>query len=205
MTMPSSGALNMGGTSSPVSVNFELGRASPYNQTVSMNDSVVRTLAGVSGTSGSTWSMNSLYGRSNVTISLASVEANEPYEGLPPAGGEPGEATLTFFSDGTWDAYLGIGAGKSGNWATPTTAGVGAGYWIRFTRTAYVPNGASNSASGTTGWLQLNSGFGQGVFVTRVSGPGATFATYTIEISTNSSGTNIVATAVNIDVSALYY
>lgn len=140
-----------------------------------------------------------------VTVSLASVEANEPYEGLPPAGGEPGEATLTFFSDGTWDAYLGIGAGKSGNWATPTTAGVGAGYWIRFTRTAYAPNGASNSASGTTGWLQLNSGFGQGVFVTRVSGPGVTFATYTIEISTNSSGTNIVATAVNIDVSALYY
>ena len=56
MTMPSSGALNMGETTSPVSVNYELGKASPYKQTVSMNDSNVRTLAGVSSTSGSTWS-----------------------------------------------------------------------------------------------------------------------------------------------------
>jgi hypothetical protein len=196
MTMPSSGPISLG------QANTELGRSA--TATLTMNDSQLRTLAGVGG-SGTTWSMSSLYGKSNVTVSLASVEANEPYEGLPPAGGEPGEANLNFNSNGTWNAYLGVGAGKSGNWATPTTAGVGAGYWIRFTRTVFVPNGFGNDATGTTGWLQLNSGFGQGIFVTRTSGPGVTFATYTIQIATDSGGSNIVATAVNIDVSALYY
>jgi hypothetical protein len=167
------------------------------------------TAAGGSGTFPSgTISFSDFFGKGPnpaVTISLSSVEANEPYEGLPPAGGEPGEANLIFNSNGTWNAYLGVSSSKSGNWATPTTAGVGAGYWIRFTRTAFVPNGFGNDATGTTGWLQLNSGFGQGIFVTRTSGPGVTFAVYTIQIATDSGGSNIVATAVNIDVSAQYY
>ena len=62
MTMPSSGALNMGGTSSPVSVAQELGLS--LTATISMNDANVRTLAGVGG-SGTSWSMSSLYGKSN--------------------------------------------------------------------------------------------------------------------------------------------
>jgi len=197
MALPPSGS-----TISLSQVNTELGRSA--TATLDMNDSALRSLFQKTG-SGTTISMSDGWGKSAVTISLASVEANEPYEGLPPAGGEPGEANLNFNSNGTWNAYLGAGADKSGNWATPTTAGVGAGYWIRFTRTAFVPNGFGNNATGTTDWLQLNSGFGQGIFVTRTSGPGVTFATYTIQISTNNTGSNIVATAVNIDVSALYY
>jgi hypothetical protein len=62
MTMPSSGALNMGGTSTPVSVAQELGLG--LTTTISMNQSNVRTLAAVGG-SGTSWSMNSLYGKSN--------------------------------------------------------------------------------------------------------------------------------------------
>lgn len=199
MTMPSSGALNMGGTSSPVSVNFELGRASPYQQTVSMNDSVVRSLAGVSGTSGSTWSMNSLYGKSAVTISLSSVTSNEPFDATPFAGGEPSTATLSFLSNGTWSATLEASASKSGNWATPTTTGVGSGYWIRFTRT-FFSGGAGNSATASTGWLQLNTT--RSIDVTRTSGFGVTTADYTIEIATDSGGSNIVATASLITLTA---
>jgi hypothetical protein len=199
MTMPSSGALNMGDTSSPVSVNFELGRASPYRQTVSMNDSVVRSLAGVSGTSGSTWSMNSLYGKSNVTVSLSSVTSNEPFDATPFAGGEPSTATLSFLSNGTWSATLEASASKSGNWATPTTTGVGSGYWIRFTRT-FFSGGAGNSATASTGWLQLNTT--RSVDVTRTSGFGVTTADYTIEIATDSGGSNIVATASLITLTA---
>jgi len=199
MTMPSSGALNMGGTSSPVSVNFELGRAAPYNQTVSMNDSVVRSLAGVSGTSGSTWSMNSLYGKSAVTVSLSSVTSNEPFDATPFAGGDPSTATLSFLSDGTWSATLEASASKSGNWATPTTTGVGSGYWIRFTRT-FFSGGAGNSATASTGWLQLNTT--QSIDVTRTSGFGVTTADYTIEIATDSGGSNIVATASLITLTA---
>lgn len=62
MTMPSSGALNMGGTSTPVSVAQELGLG--LTATISMNQSNVRTLAAVGG-SGTSWSMNALYGKSN--------------------------------------------------------------------------------------------------------------------------------------------
>jgi hypothetical protein len=63
MTMPSSGPLNMGGTSSPVSVAQELGLS--LTAQISMNDAAVRTLAGVAASGA--WSMNSLYGKSNGT------------------------------------------------------------------------------------------------------------------------------------------
>ena len=71
MTMPASGVLNMGGTSSPVSVAQELGLS--LTATISMNDANVRTLAGVGG-SGTSWSMNSLYGKSN-RVSISSTFA----------------------------------------------------------------------------------------------------------------------------------
>lgn len=62
MTMPSTGPLNMGGTTSPVSVASELGLG--LTSTISMNDTAVRNLAGVGG-SGTSWSMSSLYGKSS--------------------------------------------------------------------------------------------------------------------------------------------
>jgi hypothetical protein len=58
----------MGGTSSPVSVAQELGLG--LTTTISMNQANVRTLAGVGGT-GTTWSMSSLYGKSNSAYFLA--------------------------------------------------------------------------------------------------------------------------------------
>lgn len=76
MTMPSSGPLNMGGTTSPVSVAYELGLG--LTSTISMNDAAVRTLAGVGG-SGTSWSMSSLYGKSNrvaVSYTFSASTAN---------------------------------------------------------------------------------------------------------------------------------
>jgi hypothetical protein len=143
--------------------------------------------------------MNSLYGKSNVTVSLSSVTSNEPFDATPFAGGDPSTATLSFLSDGTWSATLEASASKSGNWATPTTTGVGSGYWIRFTRT-FFSGGAGNSATASTGWLQLNTT--QSIDVTRTSGFGVTTADYTIEIATDSGGSNIVATASLITLTA---
>jgi hypothetical protein len=190
MTMPSSGPISLG------QANTELGFSA--TALITMNDAALRTLAGVGG-SGTTWSMNSLYGKSAVTISLSSVTSNEPFDATPFAGGEPSTAELNFASNGTWSATLEASASKSGNWATPTTTSIGAGYWIRFTRT-FFSGGAGNSATGSTGWLQLNTT--QGIFVSRTSGFGVTTADFTIEISTNSSGTNIVATASLITLTA---
>mgnify|MGYP006278538143 CR=1 FL=1 len=74
MTMPSSGALNMGGTSSPVSVAQELGLG--LTTTISMDQANVRSLAGVSSTSGTTWSMNALYGKSNAVSYAVTITGN---------------------------------------------------------------------------------------------------------------------------------
>ena len=91
--MPSTGVLNMGGTSSPVSVAQELGRS--LTATISMNEAAVRTLAGVGG-SGTTWSMNSLYGKSNRTVAFNNFNL---FVGT--ASGTPCSITLTFTSTGT--------------------------------------------------------------------------------------------------------
>lgn len=119
MTMPSSGALNMGGTSSPVSVAQELGLG--LTTTISMNQAAVRTLAGVGG-SGTTWSMNSLYGKSNITIAQ-SMYAN--------AASTNGSVSFAFNSNGTM-SYFEDDSGTA-NWATPTTDGIGPNYWVKIT------------------------------------------------------------------------
>jgi hypothetical protein len=120
MTMPSSGALNMAGTSSPVSVAYELGLG--LTTTISMNDAAVRTLAGAGG-SGTSWSMNSLYGKSNIAIAqnlLAYCASSD------------GTASFSFNSNGTMFYYQDDSG--TANWATPTTAGIGPNYWVKITR-----------------------------------------------------------------------
>ena len=98
MVMPASGPLNMGGTSSPVSVAQELGLS--LTATISMNQANVRTLAGVGG-SGTTWSMSSLYGKANAL--------NVEY--LVVAGGGGGRGAL---SGSYLEATGGGGAGDTG-------------------------------------------------------------------------------------------
>jgi hypothetical protein len=188
----------MGGTTSPQSVNNELGQS--LTATVSMNDSNVRTLAGVGG-SGTQWSMNSLYGKSAgfTTVSLASIAAGTPFAAEQFSPAEPCTAELNFYSDGTWDFYAEELSPSSGNWATPTTVGGGAGYWIQWTRTAFSA-GAGNSATPTSGWQQLSTY--QTISVFNAGGTLTVSAQYTINIATDSAGANIVATASFITLTA---
>jgi hypothetical protein len=124
MTMPSSGPLNMGGTTTPQSVANELGLG--LTTTISMNQANVRTLAGVGG-SGTTWSMNSLYGKSSIVINNAiSCYA------FNTTTSSANTAIINFNSDGTIDNVI----GTTDDWATPTTAGIGSSYWIKITRTS---------------------------------------------------------------------
>jgi hypothetical protein len=69
-------------------------------------------------------------------------------------------------------------------------------YWFRFTQTAV--NGTF--ASSTTGWIQPGL---SGIATVYVSNSyfGTTDATYTIEVATNASGTNIVATSTGVLIS----
>jgi hypothetical protein len=65
MTLVASGAISIGGTATNASINLELGRA--QNATSNMNESALRTLAGVP--SGAI-SMSSFYGKSNLAVTL---------------------------------------------------------------------------------------------------------------------------------------
>ena len=91
------------------------------------------------------------------------------------------------------------GIGGAGSWATPNTAGIGSSYWIRFTQTATSggPITAYGSARGV--WIQMSSVLYFGVSRT-ANGTG--YFTYTVQIASDSGGSNIVATATNIELSA---
>lgn len=83
--MPSSGPLSLGGTTNPVSVASELGLG--LTTTISMNDAAVRTLAGA-GSSGTAWSMNSLYGKSNIfSFNISANQTNANLRTLAVAAG----------------------------------------------------------------------------------------------------------------------
>lgn len=172
-------------------VNLELSKAS--NALITMNDAAVRTLAGVA--SGAI-SMNNLRGKSNITIVTNLSYNNSTYASTQLVDGYAG-MQLNYYSDGTYNIYdENTGADElTGNWATPTTANIGTNYWVRFTKTGGT-TAADGSATATTGWLQLSSI--RTISVTQFNPTTSTRATtgsYTVELSTNSSGTNIVATA----------
>lgn len=199
MTLAANGAMSVGGNVANRSINLELGRAFNFPNSA-IGSAAFRTLAGVP--SGAIRLGADFYGKSNVSISLATIESGEPFEGNAAAPGEPCEISLDFASDGTWLATLDATGSTSGNWATPTTAGVGSNYYIRFTRT-FFSGGFGNSATATTGWIQLNTT--QGVLVFNSGVDSSVSADYTIEIATDSGGSNIIATASLITLIALLF
>jgi len=125
MTMPASpNALNMAGTSSPVSVAYELGLG--LTTTISMNQAAVRTLAGVGG-SGTTWSMSSLHGKSNAVLAFTGGSFGSNISGS--ALSNPCSLVLTFTSTGTI-----------------TTAGTGTYGW-NYAPTGFVTGGSTSGLS----------------------------------------------------------
>jgi hypothetical protein len=110
---------------------------------------------------------------------------------------------LTFYSNGTFGVVnqsavsLTDGAPNHDYWISGAV-NPGNSYWVRFTQTAV--SGAPTAPS--TGWIWLFTD--QTIYVTN-SYFGTTDSTYTIEISTNSSGTNIVATSTGVILSATSY
>jgi hypothetical protein len=168
-------------------VNSELGRSA--TQTIDMNDSGVRTLFGRGG-SGTQISMSDGWGRSNATVSLSGINGLY-FESYSYWNGSNIYGQLDFSSNGYWYWY-GNSNNTSGTWISPTGSGVGNNYWIRFTRTSF-SGGPYATATASTGWMQLNTT--RSIVVgTPLQGANES-ATYTIEISSSSGGSPVLATA----------
>jgi hypothetical protein len=113
--------------------------------------------------------------------------------------GAPAGAGIRWNANGTMDQYH-YSTGYSGlgeTWGNPTTSGIGSNYWIRFTRTATGGFGAAAASTASTGWLQLNSG--REIVIYQASA-NQTTATYTVEISSSSSGSPVLTTRTNITI-----
>jgi len=82
-----------------------------------------------------------------------------------------------------------------GSWYTPETAAIGAGYYIRWTATVINNTGPGTYYDGgSVFWLPLttNRSFGVSAGPTNISKQ--IEVSYTVEIATDSGGSNIVAT-----------
>lgn len=103
--------------------------------------------------------------------------------------GNSAVASLAFGADGSisWvESPVGAGAGPGDvAWYDPLTSGIGASFWIRFTATAGTLT--TNTASTFTSLASPQS-------CSKSGSTGAASATVTVEIATDSGGTNIVYT-----------
>ena len=192
MTLASSGYIRMGGSDANRSVNVELGN-SP-TATITMPSAATRTLTGVS--SGPLILPNSYWGKSSIAISLAPLVG---VYGLAYPG-NTAYAEYIFNSNGTIQAGTSDGGMQSaGNWATPTTTGIGSSYWIRFTQTGSSGGPITDTGNARGVWIQITPVLYFGISVTA---NGAFYKQYTVEIATDSGGSNIVATKTGVEIGA---
>lgn len=192
-------ALQSSGAISISQINAEFGRGNNLN---AYRGTTWYTDAGGSGTfSSGAISMSEFYGKRaspafNVAYSSGFGNGYFIDDAFFYAGATAGIG-IRWNANGTMDQYrYSTGYSSLGEtWGNPTTTGIGSSYWIRFTRTATGGFGAAAASTASTGWLQLNSGR---EIVLYQSPAYQVTATYTIEISSSSSGSPVLTTRTGI-------
>ena len=183
MPLPSSGPLSLN------DIQTEFGGTNP----ISLSEYYAggaNVPAGTTGTYGAVpssgaISIRNFYGTSKATFRL---DANS-YSDFGALGLQPASVTFNVNSNGSVEvATFGSGIIDSYNWITPTTGSTT--YFVRAT----LNSGSLSSSSGTGTWLALTSDRNWAVQKLENS-TGSQTANLTIAISSNSSGTNIVASA----------
>ena len=111
----------------------------------------------------------------------------------------PADATaaIQFRSDGVLNIYGSLGIDAL-SWFAPTEVGIGAAYWIRLTVTS---GDGPNSGDSTGAWLSLSVTRTWSWTVTSNSG-GLRSGVVTVQIATDSAGSNIVASKTGVNISA---
>ena len=194
-------ALQSSGAISISQINAEFGRGNNLN---AYRGTTWYTDAGGSGTfSSGAISMSEFYGK-RATPAFNVAYSSGFYNGyfiddVFYSFGETAGAGIRWNANGTMDQYgFDFGYQSLGQtWGNPTTSGIGSNYWIRFTRTATDGSGAAAASTASTGWLQLNSGREIVIFQSPAN---QITATYTVEISSSSSGSPVLSTRTGITI-----
>ena len=188
MTLASGGSLSL------YTINGEFGRGYDLN---SYRGTSWYTDAGGSGSFSSyNLGIDQFYSKRvsapySISLSVVNGFSWEAYFG----GGSYSE--VYFNTNGTITSYdmSGSSVGPSGNWGSPTTGGLGNSYWIRFTRTDSTLSGGIST--GSTGWMSLDATRTISVVHAGASG-GYIDSTYSVDIATDSGGSNIVASSTGL-------
>lgn len=154
--------------------------------------------------SSGTISLGNFHGASKLTYTANWSAANTTYSDTFGVVPQITNVRLQVYSNGTYTIFTDGGAfvDVNGNWATPTTAGIGNSLYCKITRTSINGSSGSHSNTATQGPALLSSTFTVAVTAGNGISAGSEDDTYKVEIATDSGMTNIVSRALGIRLQA---
>ncbi len=181
MTLATSGAISLGGSTATRSINLELGQSATAQ--VSMNDTNVRTLAGVS--SGAIVMPTNFYGKSAGATIVLSNQSIADFTG----GGSTASAGYQLTSVGAANEIVGASTSFLQTWCSPSGEAVNYEVYVTVTGSP-LTIGFVNAwtALSTTRTWRLDAGIGQNLFTTlsvQVRRVGTTTPVYSATVDLN--------------------
>jgi hypothetical protein len=180
MTLNSSGPISLGGSTAGQSINLELSKSATAQ--VSLNDTDVRTLAGVA--SGAIIVPTNFYGKSAVTITLSNQSIAD-FTG----GGSTAQAGYQLTSAGAANEIVGASTNFLETWCSPSAQAVNYEVFVTATGSPLTIGFLNvwRALSSTETW-RLDAGIGQNLVATlsvTVRRVGTTSPTYSATIDLN--------------------